>query len=273
MEIRADDGASLWATSSGRGRPAIVLHGGPGVWDYLGSLVDPLDGLFAAVRFDQRGCGRSGGIDGPFADVDAVRATAGLDPPILVGHSWGATLALLYALKHPARVAGVVYVAGVGLEWVRWKREFHETARVRQGADAARIAELLAHESRSAAEEREYLQLAWTADHPDPAVGRVRAAAMLDARFQINYRAGALLNREVESLDPRDLADRCRSLRVPVLVIEGSVDPRPNAAVDSLVAALPAVRRCTIARAGHFPWLDSPEEFRAAIAEWLATVP
>jgi proline iminopeptidase len=279
MQVTTDDGVALWAASSGQGgRPAIAFDGG-GVWDYLASLSNVLDGLLATMRFDQRGCGRSGGADGPFtlaravADVEAVRRAAGADRPVLIGHSWGATLALLCALEHPQRVAGVVYVAGIGIEWERWKHLHWPAARARLGDDTADRVEALFSRQRTEAEEREYLLLTWSADHPDGAVGRERAAALLEDGLPLNYRANHELNGEMRRLEGDALAARCRGLAVPFLVIEGRLDPRPNAAVDSLVAALPRVTRHTVNGAGHFPWLDSPEEFRAAIAEWLAAVP
>ena len=43
----------------GRGRPPIVCHGGPGLWDMFGSFARLLDGQVRVIRWDQRGCGRS----------------------------------------------------------------------------------------------------------------------------------------------------------------------------------------------------------------------
>jgi proline iminopeptidase len=142
VTVTADDGVTLWTTRSGHGRPAVLMDGGPGIWDYLESLAELVDSLFSAVRYDQRGCGRSGGADGPYtldratADLDAVRTAADAGPTFLVGHSWGATLALLYALERPDSVEGVVYCAGTGLEWARWKPS--TSARLVAGTPATR---------------------------------------------------------------------------------------------------------------------------------------
>jgi proline iminopeptidase len=278
VRVATDDGVDLWATTSGSGRPAILCHGGPGVWDYLDGLADLLTALLFSVRYDQRGCGRSEGKEGPYTldraviDLDAVRAAAGFVRPILVGHSWGAALSLLYALRNPERTAGVIYIAGTGIEWSRWKTRHVETAQLRLGPAAKRVAELRARASRTAAEEREFLVETWTIDHPEPSVGRLRASAMVDRGFAVNYRCNALLDHEFQSLDSDELAERCRRLAVPFLVVEGALDPRPNEAVDSLVAALPAASRLVLADAGHFPWLDAPAEFAGAVAQWLASV-
>lgn len=44
----------------------MLCHGGPGLWDYLAPLAALLDDSVRVVRYDQRGCGRSSGADGPF---------------------------------------------------------------------------------------------------------------------------------------------------------------------------------------------------------------
>ncbi|HEX9268629.1 MAG TPA: alpha/beta fold hydrolase [Candidatus Limnocylindria bacterium] len=127
LEAITDDGVRLWAATDGpAGAPGLVLcHGGPGLWDYLEPFAVLLAGTARGIRYDQRGCGRSGGAAGPYTlerfveDIDAVRRAAGFERWIAGGHSWGATLALHYALAHPDRVEGLLYVSGVGLDWTR----------------------------------------------------------------------------------------------------------------------------------------------------------
>ena len=118
--VRLRDGAELLTAVSGTGPPVVCLHGGPGLWDYLAPLAALLDDTFTVVRFDQRGCGRSTGHDGPFTieqavdDLDQVRAALGFSRWAVAGHSWGAELALRYAARHQDRTTAVAYIAGVG---------------------------------------------------------------------------------------------------------------------------------------------------------------
>ncbi|HJV08263.1 MAG TPA: alpha/beta hydrolase [Acidimicrobiales bacterium] len=120
--VRTSDGVSLSTAVTGAGSPSVLwLHGGPGMFDYLAPATSVLD-VGTHVRFDQRGGGRSDRV-GPFTlaralqDVDDVLRFYRLDRPVLAGHSYGATLALLYALAHPAGVSALLYVSVPASAW------------------------------------------------------------------------------------------------------------------------------------------------------------
>jgi proline iminopeptidase len=98
------------------GRPAVVLHGGPGgaINPTMRRFFDP--SKWRVVLFDQRGCGRSRPnalLDGNdtwalVEDIERLRRHLGIDKWTVFGGSWGSTLALAYAITHPQRVAGLV---------------------------------------------------------------------------------------------------------------------------------------------------------------------
>ena len=103
------------------GVPCVVLHGGPGsgAAPWWTDLFDP--GRHRVVLFDQRGCGRStpgrrrdlraleaNTTHHLVADVERLREHLGIEAWLVVGASWGSTLALAYAQRHPERVAALV---------------------------------------------------------------------------------------------------------------------------------------------------------------------
>ncbi|WP_159010501.1 prolyl aminopeptidase [Bradyrhizobium sp. S69] len=117
-QLAVGDGHEIYVESVGRagGVPAVYLHGGPGSGcqpDHR-RLFDPE--RFHAVLFDQRGAGRSrpkGGRDHNttphlIADMEKIREKFGFERWMVVGGSWGATLALAYAQAHSERVSGIV---------------------------------------------------------------------------------------------------------------------------------------------------------------------
>jgi proline iminopeptidase len=180
------DGQQVYWETCGNpdGKPAVVLHGGPGSGCTPGMrcLFDP--GAYRVVLFDQRGAGRSLPHAGDPAtdlevnttehllgDLELLREHLGIERWLVYGSSWGSTLGLAYAQRHPARVTEMVLAAvtmtrrsdvrwlyhGVGrffpAEWVRFRDGV--PADQRDGDLVAAYARLL--------------------DHPDPGV-RERAA-------------------------------------------------------------------------------------------------
>src|ERR1700681_196018 len=112
------DSHEIYVETVGRadGVPAVYLHGGPGSGcqpDHR-RLFDPE--RFHAVLFDQRGAGRSrpkgrrehNSLPQLIADMETIREKFGFGRWMIVGGSWGATLALAYAQAHPHRVSGIV---------------------------------------------------------------------------------------------------------------------------------------------------------------------
>ncbi len=130
--IDMGDGHRIYVEQCGNpdGIPVVVLHGGPGggCSPAMRRYFDP--SAFRVILFDQRGCGRSR----PHAsviqnttwhlvnDIEVIRKELGISRWICFGGSWGATLALIYAITHPERVAhmvlrGVFLMTQQELDW------------------------------------------------------------------------------------------------------------------------------------------------------------
>jgi proline iminopeptidase len=117
-------------SGNAKGKPVVFLHGGPGggTNSQMRRFFDPK--RYRIVMFDQRGCGRST----PHAslednttwhlvdDIEKLRTTLGIERWQVFGGSWGSTLALAYAQKHPQRVTelvlrGIFLLRRSELEW------------------------------------------------------------------------------------------------------------------------------------------------------------
>ena len=130
--LNAGDGHWIYVEQVGNknGVPALFLHGGPGSGSQHAhrSLFDP--NRHHAILFDQRGAGRShpylctknNTTQHHINDIELIRNHLGIDRWIVVGGSWGSTLAIAYAQAHPHRVAALIMRAiflGTPQE-VRW---------------------------------------------------------------------------------------------------------------------------------------------------------
>jgi len=117
-----DGNAIAWdVAGSPHGKPAVVLHGGPGQGCSPKMLRAFNPDKYRIILFDQRGCGRStphasdpatpmrfNTTEHLIADMEALREHLGVDRWLVSGGSWGAALAVAYAERHPARVSEMV---------------------------------------------------------------------------------------------------------------------------------------------------------------------
>lgn len=119
-------GGQVHATDEGRGGPPVILiHGASGnVRDWTFSISGRLAERRRVIAMDRPGFGYSTrrGRDAwrPSAQAAQLREAAramGAERPILVGHSWGAAVALAWALDAPDEVSGVVSVSGATMPW------------------------------------------------------------------------------------------------------------------------------------------------------------
>lgn len=130
--IDVGDGHRMYFEECGnpRGQPALLVHGGPGGGSNptMRRFHDPKH--YRIILFDQRGCGRStpnASLEANttwhlVADMERLRQALGIDRWQVFGGSWGSTLALAYAQRHPDRVdslvlRGIFLVRRAELEW------------------------------------------------------------------------------------------------------------------------------------------------------------
>jgi proline iminopeptidase len=254
--------------------PLLVLHGGPG--EAHDCLRPHLDRLASARRrivyHDQRGGGRSplaagaapGGWKDHVADVDAVRRHLGADRVDVLGFSWGALLALLYALEHEDRVARLVLVSppptGSGHDEAMRNNVRRAEARPEVQAFVARM-EAVAGATR----DPEAARRARFAQRVAPYFAEPERALSL-APVETREEVAAAVARSLRAFDVGKKLEALRA--VPALVIHGAEDPVPAAAHAETAARLGA-RRLALGGAGHAPFIEAEAAFFEAVAAFL----
>lgn len=129
-----DSDIQLWTETTGESRNHYVMlcNGGPGSPDYLAPVAEMIDDTTCVIRFEQRACGRSTmdyrcDVATTISDLECIRNYYGVGKWIIAGHSWGANLALAYALQYPERVTGLIYCSGNGVQRNReWSEAYHK---------------------------------------------------------------------------------------------------------------------------------------------------
>lgn len=281
MEI-AVNGTRLWFDVEGaalvpegpamRSRPTVVLiHGGPASYDhsYFKPQFSALARMAQVVYLDLRDHGRSARHDPAqwsfelcADDIRAFCDDLGIRRPIVLGHSMGGMVVLLYGARHPGHAGGLVLQSTMA----RFDLERLVDGFRRFGGDE--VAELA---------RRDYGGGAEISDADWDRVFAVFGPHVPDPE-QLGRRLdnAALGERGGELLTSFDAVHFLRSIVSPTLVSVGALDAvTPVEASREIVDGLAAGvgRLSVIADAGHFPWLDTPAAYFAeleAFIHWTA---
>lgn len=254
----------------------VVLHGGPGAHhDYLLPQMLELARTRDCLFYDQRGGGRSKTDDRtPITwqthvhDLSAVLAELHRGPLTLVGYSWGAMLAALYAIEAHAGRRSPMPARLVLLDPAPMSRayraEFEAEFARRQGNPAitALREELAAsglRERDPEAYKQRVFELSVAGYFADPTRARDLTPFRVTGRVQQSV---------WESLGEFDLIPGLQALRIPALVVHGHQDPIPMASAQAAAAALNA-EGVWLDDCGHVPYVEQPDALFAAVEEFL----
>jgi proline iminopeptidase len=277
FKIAGQDADVTWY-EIGRGPEVLFLHGNLDHVLYMPMLAEQGDS-FRSVLLKQRGadCWQSPqGYNAlplePFLeDIERLRAHKGRHRLRIVGHSWGATLALEYASRYPDRVSALVLI-GMGpisdqmseyyrancVKMVppdqrerfdrlkrRFRREFASGQGVSEETDRA-YAEVYSHVWAYSAES-----------------AREIARQFLEAGGFRRVAAGAPRG------DPRELLARAERIQCPTLILYGYQDYEPITQAYVLEEHIAHAEIAFINRCGHYPWIDQPTEFYCILQAFI----
>ena len=271
----------LFCETTGNGYPLIVLHGGPGMdHGYFRPWLDALGGRFRVMYVDQRGHGRSDPVqdaDGlsveQFAgDVSALTAALGLERYAVMGHSFGAFVALQHAVDRPGEATHHLIVDGVPslrfMETVEHNLSIFEPVELRERVAASWARET---EVETVDDLRQLLrdQLPFHFYRRGPAFeamlagvdGLIGAPAILRAFARRGY-------------GPFDVENRLAEVSSPTLVIVGLHDRACSVeAARAIHQGIPRSELVVLPESGHMTFAEEPERFRDAIYAFFDRFP
>lgn len=271
------DGTRLAYRRIGAGRPLVCLPGGPGRSpEYLGDL-GGLGDSRQLILPDTRGTGDSEVPADPATyrcdrlahDVEALRGELGLERVDLLGHSAGGSVALQYAAAHPQRIEHLVLLSpGLGPLGLGLTDERQQEAMRRRSAEpwyeqACAAIEAVAGGDGSAQTRLRYMPFFY---------GRWDDAARAHAEVGFGERAAAVRDGFYApgAFDPPTTRAGLATVTAPVMLYVGEVEIGPTPELIAEAAALfPGWRFTVQPDAGHYPWLDDPAQFRAALLSFL----
>src|SRR5271169_1433617 len=230
FEVNVADGV-IGGLSTGNGPPIVMLHGGPGLSDYLESLDGELTSGYTVYRYQQRGLAPST-TSGPFsvgahvADAFAILQAVAPEGAVIVGHSWGGYLAMHLAAMRSDLIVGLVVVDPLGAVGDGGAADMARLVEARTSAEAlTRLKEL---DERSdagngtAEEALESLALTWPARFADPA----NAPAMPPMSISLDCNAETWASVQ-DHLAKQTVAGLLPRVTIPTVFVLGLDSPIP----------------------------------------------
>ena len=279
--ISASDGLELrlleWSTD---GVPMVLVHGFGNeahIWDEFAPSVAE---AYHVVAIDQRGHGESdwdpeGRYDyerNLVADLEAVIDGLGFERVVLVGHSLGGRVGMIYAGRHPEKLAGFVIVDSAP------ELDPRGTIRIRQDVEEHRDPSF-----GEPAEYESYLSTAYPAATPT-AIRRMAKYALKkrdDGRYVLKMdqalrgfgaeKLDAEALREREERHTAELWEALEKTPCPTLVVRGAASDIVSADVADRMAdeVLANGTLAVVGQAGHSVMTDNPDGFREAVCEFV----
>jgi proline iminopeptidase len=248
----------------GQGAPLVILSGGPGQdVRQLADVYDRLADFRTCILLDQRGTGRSVlskldpetvRLDLYVRDLEALRRHLKLEKLSLLGHSWGAMLALAYAVEHPEHTDQLVLI-GTGPIALDYLQVAGDNLDHRRG---------MLHVRGELGEAQDLFELR-------PFFFDQKKAEAFANRDRTGEKAVAVSHLIFSDLMKRgfDLRPGARKLQGKTLILQGRQDLMPESFVLEMSAIIPNSKLVFVERSGHFPWIEQPEPFFAALLPFL----
>ncbi len=287
-KIAVPGGNVFWRRyGNGGGIPLLMIHGGPGLTsNYLDGFT-ALGDTRPVFTWDQLDCGRSEcprdsnlwTLERFVEELDLVRAALTPGPVHVLGHSWGATLAMEWLITwRPVEIASVVF-ASPCLNTPRWIEDMRPLVAQLSPAAQAAIAEAertgdFRTPGYQAAAWGEWIHAHIVRQLPPQAIESLLGSlAEANANLELlEHMWGPSDFTVTGSLKNYDRTSELRTLSMPVLFHCGEFDEARPDTIREQAALTPNGEVVIIPGSGHLTMIDAPEQANSAIREFLARV-
>ncbi|MDI9898760.1 proline iminopeptidase-family hydrolase [Rhodococcus sp. IEGM 1409] len=266
-----------------RGRPLLVLHGGPGcTHDYLVSLSDLVSGNRSVIHYDQLGNGRSTHMpEAPYdfwtvdlflRELENLISELGICEYDLLGHSWGGMLAAEHALRRPSGLRNLV-IANSPASMQDW---VDAAAELRSALPPEVQEALLRNEHAGTTDSQEY-RAAMSEFYDRHVCRSIPTPPEVAATFEwidtdptvYHTMNGPSEFHVIGSLRNWSVKERLSRIQTRTLVINGAYDEATDRTVEPFVREISGARWVRFEHSSHMPHIEERELFMKVVADFL----
>lgn len=274
--LKRVNGNNLYFKVEGEGEPIIILQGGPGMnMEYIEPHFKELAKTNKLIFFDPRSTGRSEIPDDTLAtmhqylidDIEGIRKVFGLKKVNILGHSWGAKMAILYAFKYPDNIKSLVLCSASPLshEYDSVQLAFHDRMAKKPELQEKRMEIIQRHISKIEIQQRLAFMYSLYNFMDIDKIALTYFPNYADAQIAL-FRG---LYYDYKKYDS-DLYPYLNKIKTPTLVVHGDVDMLPLQASEKLAKNLGNAKLVRFDKSGNFPFMEEPEKFAKTVHDFIA---
>jgi len=251
----------------------LLLHGGPGVPDYLNKIGDFLKKDFKVIRFDQRGVGNSIALNNQYDikyyldDINEILEFIKVEKIHIFGHSWGGLLAQIYTSQYPNKIKSLFLCSpssGSGDVWKAMEKEVmlynkqkatsFEWLNIGLNSLLGLIGIQYGYKN--------IFRLLWSYYFKIP-----KEAPKADENWLLGINAQAINKTRKSIITMNNDEIILSNINIPAIVTFGKYDIYGESKVN-IYKRLPNIKKVTFNNAGHLPWIQDEKEFSSVMSKF-----
>jgi len=277
-EIISNNRVQLSYKTFGKGKPLLIINGGPGMnSEGFSAIAEELSKFsYQTITYDQRGTGKST-IENPNSenitmdlmveDMENLRKHLKLEKWSILGHSFGGIMAAYYATKHPDRIDKLIFSSsgGVNMKFTSYLAKTLNNNLSKTQRDSLAYYQRKIDNGDTTMETRlkraNNLANAYVYD-------KSKAPLIAQRLTQINYDVNGLVIENLHKIK-FDCTNSFKDFKQPVLVIQGKNDIITTDTAKEIADAFPNSKLVLLDNCAHYGWLDAKEVYLRSIQKFL----
>lgn len=275
------NGVDHFIEKIGSGEPIVVLHGGPGInHNYLLPHFKSLAKDYQIIFYDQRACGKTDfpsdtasiNIETYVEDLEALRVHLKIEKIKLLGHSWGALLALKYSLKFPGNLDKLMLVSPAPSNSDYYDKTFANMQQKRKEEDTKELIQAMMSKEFENRDQETFRKVLLLGDKTNLAdqnnISELYEPMTFTAKAANSLLiVSSLLERTYFNFDITN--EGLDKINCPTLIVIGDLDNVPFLSNQALQDGIKGCELKVIKKCSHHPYFESPKEFNKSINDFL----
>lgn len=276
------NGVNHFIKKMGNGEPLLVVHGGPGIFhNYLVPHFKTLAQDYQVIFYDQRACGKTDfpsdtssiNIDTYIEDLEGIRNHLKIEKLNLVGHSWGALVAMKYGIKNPNKLNKLILISPAPSNSDYFDQTFANMQKKREDEDTKALIQTMMSkefENRETEAFRKVLLLGDKTNLADQSKVEELYKPMQFSKDQANSLliVSSLLERTYFNFDLTK--EGLENISCPTIILLGDLDNVPFNSNQAIQEKIPNCQLKVFKKCCHYPFFEKPKEFNIAVKDFVS---